>query len=111
MDEVIARLNDFSRMPLCGLISTYNDTEPAPGPYNFSNLLMRRTLVKGFIIIDYLEQMPAGMQAMAGWFAEGKIKFETDVVEGLENAPASLDRLFTGKNLGKLVVKVSEEPG
>ena len=110
MDEVIARLNDFSRMPLCGLISSYNDTEPTPGPYNFANLLMRRTLVKGFIILDYFDRLPEGIQAMAGWLMEGKIKFETDVVEGLENAPTSLERLFTGKNLGKLVVKVSEEP-
>ena len=110
MDEVIARLNDFSRMPLCGLISSYNATEPVPGPYNFANLLMRRTLVKGFIILDYFDRLPEGVQAMAAWLMEGKIKFETDVVEGLENAPASLDRLFSGKNLGKLVVKVSDEP-
>lgn len=110
MDEVISRLNDFSRMPLCGLISTYNATDPVPGPYNFSNLLMRRTLVKGFIIIDYLDRFPEGLQVMGGWLAEGKLKFETDIVDGLENAPASLERLFTGKNLGKLVVKVSDEP-
>ena len=110
MDEVIARLNDFSRMPLCGLISTYNATDPVPGPYNFANLLMRRTLVKGFIILDYLDQFPKGLETMAGWLMEGKIKFETDVVDGLEKAPGSLERLFSGKNLGKLVVKVSEEP-
>ena len=109
MDEVIGRLNDFSRMPLCGLISTYNATEPVPGPYNFANLLMRRTLVKGFIVIDYLDRFQEGIQVMAGWLMEGKLKFETDVVEGLENAPTSLERLFTGKNLGKLVVKVSDE--
>jgi len=109
MDAVIARLNDFSRMPLCGLISTYNDTEPTPGPYNFANLLMRRTLVKGFIVIDYYDRFAEGIQVMAGWLMEGKLKFETDVVEGLENAPASLERLFTGKNLGKLVVRVSDE--
>jgi len=110
MDEVIARLNDFSRMPLCGLISGYNATEPVPGPYNFANLLMRRTLLKGFIVIDYLDRFPEGIQAMAGWLMEGKIRFETDIVEGLETAPASLERLFTGKNLGKLVVRVSDEP-
>jgi NADPH-dependent curcumin reductase len=110
MDIVIARLNDFSRMPLCGLISTYNATEPVPGPYNFDNLLMRRTLVKGFIVIDYYPRFAEGIQQMAQWLMEGKLKFETDVVEGLENAPASLSRLFEGKNLGKLVVKVSDEP-
>lgn len=110
MDAVIARLNDFSRMPLCGLISSYNDTEPTPGPTNFANLLMRRTLLKGFIILDYLDRFPEGSQAMAGWLLEGKIHFETDIVQGLENAPGSLERLFTGKNLGKLVVQVSAEP-
>lgn len=109
MDEVIARLNDFSRMPLCGLISTYNDTDPVPGPYNFANLLMRRTLVKGFIIIDYLDRFPEGIAAMAGWLSEGKIKFETDIVEGgIEVAPTALGRLFRGDNLGKLVVQCSE---
>jgi NADPH-dependent curcumin reductase CurA len=111
MDAVIARLNDFSRMPLCGLISSYNDTEATPGPYNFANLLMRRTLLKGFIILDYLDRFPEGMQAMAGWLTEGKIHYETDIVDGLGNAPASLERLFSGKNLGKLVVRVSQEPG
>ncbi|WP_273240699.1 NADP-dependent oxidoreductase [Hyphomonas atlantica corrig.] len=110
MDQVIARLNDFSRMPLCGLISTYNATEPVPGPYSFSNLLMRRTLLKGFIVIDYFPRFPEGIQQMAQWLMEGKIKFETDIVHGLENAPGSLSRLFEGKNLGKLMVQVSEPP-
>ena len=110
MDEVIARLNDFSRMPLCGLISTYNATEPVPGPYNFSNLLMRRTLLKGFIVIDYLDRFPEGIQAMAGWLMEGRLRFETDIVDGLDAAPGALSRLFTGQNLGKLVVRVAEEP-
>ncbi len=110
MDAVIARLNDFSRMPLCGLISTYNATGEVPGPVNFANFLMRRTLVKGFIVIDYFPRFPEGIQQMAMWLMEGKIKFETDVVKGLENAPASLERLFSGKNLGKLVVEVSPPP-
>lgn len=109
MDQVIGRLNDFSRMPLCGLISSYNATEPVPGPYNFANLLMRRTLVKGFIVIDYYSRFAEGIEAMSKWLMEGKIVFETDVVQGLENAPASLERLFSGKNLGKLVVQASDE--
>jgi len=109
MDAVMARLNDFSRMPLCGLISGYNATEPTPGPYAFANLLMRRTLLKGFIVLDYLDRFPEGIEAMAGWLMEGRIRFETDIVAGLENAPASLERLFSGRNLGKLVVRVSPE--
>lgn len=110
MDAVIARLNDFSRMPLCGLISTYNDVNGSPGPANFANLLMRRTTLRGFIILDYFDRFPEGAQAMAGWLMEGRIKFETDVVQGIENAPASIDRLFTGANLGKLAVQFGPEP-
>lgn len=111
MEEVIARLNDFSRMPLCGLISTYNaDPEAITGPKNFENLLMRRTKVQGFIVIDYLDRFAEGITAMGGWLMEGKLKFETDVVEGLENAPSAMGRLFTGANLGKLVLQVSEPP-
>ncbi|WP_414980828.1 hypothetical protein [Congregibacter sp.] len=74
------------------------------------NLLMRCTLLKGFITLDYLDRFPEGMQVKAGWLLEGKIHFETDVVAVLENAPSSFERLFTGKNLGTLVVQVSEEP-
>ena len=110
MDTILTRLNDFARMPLCGLISSYNATDPVPGPYNFSMLLMRHVTLKGFIVTDYMERFPEGMQAMGQWLMEGKIKFETDVVNGLENAPGSLERLFTGKNLGKLVVEVSTPP-
>lgn len=70
MDAVIARLNDFSRMPLCGLISTYNDTDGSPGPSNFANLLMQRTTLRGFIILDYFDRFPEGAQTMAGWLME-----------------------------------------
>ena len=110
MDTILTRLNDFARMPLCGLISSYNATEPVPGPYNFDMLLMRHVTLKGYIVTDYIDRFPEGLQAMAGWLMQGKLKFETDIVQGLENAPASLERLFTGKNLGKLVVQCAEEP-
>jgi len=110
MDTILTKLNDFARMPLCGLISSYNATEPVPGPYNFSLLLMRHVTLKGFLVTDYAKRMPEGRKAMAEWLKDGKIKYETDVVKGLENAPGSLERLFTGKNLGKLVVEVSPPP-
>ena len=111
MEEVIARLNDFSRMPLCGLISTYNaDPNASTGPKNFENLLMRRTKVQGFIVIDFLDRFMEGAAAMGQWLMEGKLRYETDVVDGLENAPTAMARLFTGANLGKLVLKVSDEP-
>jgi hypothetical protein len=66
--------------------------------------------MEGFIIIDYLDRFPEAMLKMGAWVAEGKVKFAVDVVEGLERAPAAINRLFTGENKGKLIVQVGEEP-
>ncbi|MDP1630714.1 MAG: NADP-dependent oxidoreductase [Caulobacter sp.] len=110
MDAVIARMNNFSRMPLCGMISSYNSTEPVPGPSDFARVLMRRILIKGFIVIDYLPRAAEGMAELAPWVLEGKIKWKAHVVEGLENAAEAVKRLFTGDHDGKLLVRISPEP-
>ena len=109
MDTVISHLNDFSRMPLCGLISSYNATEPVPGPYNFSNLLMRRTHMQGFIVIDYVERFPEAMTELAEWIGAGEIKFKMNVVDGIERIPEAVNQLFEGLNHGKQVVRVSTD--
>jgi NADPH-dependent curcumin reductase CurA len=107
MDTVISHLNDFSRMPLCGLISSYNATDPVPGPYNFTNLLMRRTHMQGFIVIDYLERFPEAMAKLAEWVGSGKIKYKMNVVDGIEQIPTALNQLFDGANHGKQVVRIA----
>lgn len=108
METVMDHLNHFARMPLCGLISTYNTVDPHTGPKNFVNFLMRRTRVQGFLILDYMDRFPEGQAKLAEWIASGQITFETDIVKGLENIPTGFERLFGGKNLGKLIVEVSE---
>ncbi|MBI1238734.1 MAG: zinc-binding dehydrogenase [Alphaproteobacteria bacterium] len=110
LDAVLANLNLNARIALCGLISTYNAKEPVPGPYRFDALLMRRALIKGFIIIDYFPRMGEFMAEMGPWVASGRIKWKVDVVDGLENAVTALDKLFTGGNTGKLVVRIAPEP-
>jgi NADPH-dependent curcumin reductase CurA len=110
LEACLANMNRFGRVSLCGLISGYNqlgDTTP-PGPANFQLVMMKRLTVQGFIIFDYFPRMMEALPHLGRWLAEGKLKFRTDVVEGLENAPAALDRLFTGANIGKLLVKVSD---
>lgn len=112
-DAVYPRLNLNARIPLCGLIAHYNDEETGegtPGPKNFQMALMRRALIKGFIVTDYMPRFPEGIAAMAGWLAEGKLTYRTDMVDGLENAVESVNRLFDGANTGKLLVRCSEEP-
>ncbi|MBW4492871.1 MAG: NADP-dependent oxidoreductase [Oscillatoria princeps RMCB-10] len=110
LDAVLANLNLYARIPLCGFISAYNAKEPVPGPYNLGMILMKRARVQGFIVSDYFSRWPAAVSQLGQWLGEGKIKYAEDIVEGLENAPKALRKLFDGSNQGKLIVKVSEEP-
>lgn len=107
LDAVLALINNFARIPLCGLISRYNATKPVPGPYNFVNLLARRVRLQGFIVIDYMNRAQEGVAELAKWYKEGKLKYRVDIVEGLEQAPRAVNKLFEGSNQGKLVLKVS----
>ena len=110
LDTVLTQINLNARIVICGLISSYNATEPVPGPYHFANILMKRAIVQGFIILDFVSRFPEGVAALAQWLAEGRLKYEVDIVGGLENAPTAVNRLFTGGHTGKLLVQVSPEP-
>ncbi len=108
LDTVLTQMNLFGRIPLCGLISTYNAIEPVPGPYNFGQILMKRLTVRGFIILDYASRFGEALEEMQQWFREGKIKYTQEIVSGLENAPKTIHKLFNGDKIGKLLIKVSE---
>jgi NADPH-dependent curcumin reductase CurA len=110
LDAALAHINLHARIVLCGLISMYNATQPVPGPYNFPNILTRRARVEGFITIDYQSRALEAISALAGWYTQGKLQYRVDVVEGLENAPTALNKLFDGTNQGKLIVKIAPEP-
>jgi len=110
LDAVLGQINFKARIPICGMISQYNSSEPVPGPYNFINILYKSARIEGFIVLNYAERFGEGISDLVKWYSEGKLKYRIDVVEGLENAPAALDKLFDGTNKGKLIVKVSEEP-
>ncbi len=105
-DVVWDRMNLFGRVSLCGMIATYNSPEPARGPKNFAAVLMKRLTVRGFILFDFVEAFPKARSELYRLVAEGKIKYQDDIVEGLENAPSALNKLFTGANTGKLMIKV-----
>jgi len=98
-------LNDFARVPVCGLISQYSATTPMPGPDMFSVLRKRLTL-RGFIVWDFAARQADFLRDMGEWVGGGRVKYREDVVEGLENAPAAFLGLLQGKNFGKLLVKV-----
>lgn len=105
MEAVMARMNLFGRMPLCGMISGYNSGEPMRA--DFAPILMRRIEVRGFIVSDFMDRFTEATTQLATWYLEGKLQHEETVVEGLEQAPEAVNLLFDGGNVGKLVVKVS----
>ena len=112
-DAVLPLLNSRARVPLCGLIAHYNDTELPPGPNRLPQLtrtiLTKRLKIQGFIITeDYRHSFGVFFNQMSLWLKEGKVKFREDVVDGLENAPQAFIGLLEGENFGKLVIRVSD---
>jgi len=108
LDAVVEQINMKARIALCGMISTYNSIEQPRGPA-LTNLLMKRARIEGFIIIDYFPRLGEFYADMSKWVAEGKIKYDTHIVRGIDNALSALNLLFTGGNTGKLLVQVSDE--
>ena len=106
-----AALNHISlnaRIAMCGGISGYNDIEPQPGPNNLMNLVTNRGRMEGFIILDYLHRAAEAVQELIGWVGSGEIQYQVDVQEGFDNIPATLQRLYTGQNKGKQLLKIAD---
>lgn len=108
LDAALANLAQRARVVLCGGISSYNaaSADEIEGLKNYMALTVTRSRMEGFIVLDYAPRFAEGVKALAGWIAEGKIKSAEDVQSGLENAPATLRRLFEGKNFGKQLLKL-----
>lgn len=109
MDAVFSRLNTHGRMALCGLISGYNAEGPFAGPTDFGRILMHRLSIRGFIVTDFLPRAKEALTELGTWVSEGRICWKDHAIDGLENAPDALQRLFRGDHDGKLVVRISPE--
>ena len=114
-DTVLPLLNDYARIPVCGLISLYNATSLKGGeqdrlPLLFRQILTKRMMIRGFIVFNHYDQREESILALSKWIKEGKIKYKEDFVDGLENAPNAFIGLLNGKNFGKLVVRVNPDP-
>jgi NADPH-dependent curcumin reductase CurA len=107
-EAVLYNLAQGARIPLVGLISQYNATEWPTGP-SLMPILVKRATIQGMIVGDHLARQADFLRDVGDWLREGKIKYRETVVEGLENAPRAFIGLFHGENIGKLLVKVSEE--
>ena len=113
-DAVLPLLNNFARIPVCGLIAHYNATELPPGPDRvplvMHQILVKRLTFRGFIVWDFASQMPQFLADMSTWLREGRLKYKEDITDGLENAPRELIGLLRGENFGKKIIRVSNEP-
>ena len=109
LQAALAVMNMHGRIPLCGMISQYNDIEPTPGPTNLSAAIGKRIRLQGFIVTDFMARNAEFYRDMRQWITEGKIQWEETIVEGLENAPKAFIALFTGEKLGKIIVKIKSE--
>jgi len=104
---VLPLLNDFARVPVCGLIASYNGTAGSdPLATTMREVLARRLTLRGFINRDFAEQMPKFQREVSAWIAEGRIRYREDIVDGLEKAPEAFIGMLEGSNFGKLLVKV-----
>jgi NADPH-dependent curcumin reductase CurA len=100
-------LNDFARIPVCGLIAQYNSPTPMPGPDMFS-VLRKRLMLRGFIVSDFAAKQSDFLREAGEWVRTGRLKYREDVADGLEQAPAAFLGLLQGKNFGKMLVRVAK---
>jgi NADPH-dependent curcumin reductase len=105
LEAVSRRFNPFARMPLCGLVSQYNETSPA-GLRNLHAFLVNRVKLQGFIVSDKPELWPQALKELASWVTSGQIKYRETIAQGLENAPKAFIGMLKGENFGKQLVKV-----
>jgi len=108
LDTALAQLAMRGRIVICGAIATYNDSELRPGPKNYMNLLVKRGRMEGFLVLDYMKRAPEAVMPLFSWVQRGELVDRVDVKEGLENAPATLRRLFAGENQGKQLLKIAD---
>jgi len=103
LEQVLERLAFRARVVLCGAISTYNEAAgvAAHPPRNYFRLIFNGARMEGFLVFHFAQQYPQARAELAKWLAEGKIKNQIDLQRGLENAPKTIIRLFTGANFGK----------
>ena len=111
-DAVFPLLNPFARVPVCGLIAHYNDTEAKPPKWAASlmrAILTKRLTFRGFIVSDFVARHADFLRDMSQWVREGKVKYREFVTEGLDTAPAAFMGLLKGANFGKQLVRVGPD--
>ncbi len=108
LDTVLTRIRRRARIVICGAISQYNSTTAVQGPKNYLSLLVNRARMEGMVVFDYADRYPLAVRELAGYLQDGRMQSREDVVQGLQQFPQALLKLFNGENFGKLVLEVAK---
>lgn len=108
LDAVLPNMAHYGRVAICGLVSAYGTDQPMPGPAHFDQILMRRLRVEGFFIPDFLHRGGEILPQLRSWSNSGQLQMRFDETTGLENVLVAYERMLSGKNIGKVVVKVAD---
>ncbi|MFC9468845.1 NADP-dependent oxidoreductase [Streptomyces coelicoflavus] len=106
LEAAIGSLNLNGRIAICGAISVYNNTEPAPGPKNLARLIQTRGRIEGFLVGDHYDLQPQFVEEVGPWVRSGELKYRETVVEGIENNLEAFLGVLRGDNTGKMIVKL-----
>ncbi|GFM30598.1 alcohol dehydrogenase [Novosphingobium sp. PY1] len=106
LDAVLPNMAHYGRVAICGLVAGYDNDAPMPGPARFDQILMRRLRIEGFFIPDFLERGAEFLPQLRQWMDEGKLSTRFDETQGLENVLVAYERMLTGKNIGKAIVRL-----
>ncbi|MEL7199511.1 MAG: NADP-dependent oxidoreductase [Pseudomonadota bacterium] len=106
LNDMLANIATNARVVICGGISRYETGQLPAGPENYFNLVFRRGTMAGFIVLDWANEFPGIRKRLEGFVNDGNLKYQEDIQSGFENAPDTLQRLFSGKNRGKQLLKL-----
>jgi NADPH-dependent curcumin reductase CurA len=107
-EAVFPLLNPFGRVIMCGMVSQYNAREFPPGP-NLGFVVGKRVKIQGMIVSDKPERLAEWRALASPWVQDGTLRYREDVIDGLEDAPAALSAVLSGRNFGKMLVRVAPE--
>jgi len=107
LDDLLSQIALHARVVICGGISRYEKGDLPAGPENYFNLIFKRAHMEGFIVVDWASEFAWARARLTDWIRSGRLAYQEDVQEGLENAPRTLMRLFSGDNFGKQLLKVA----
>lgn len=107
-DAVMRLINPGARISVCGQISQYNLESEEPGPRWMGQLIVKQAKVQGFLVSGFAGRFSEGLEQLATWLKQGKLKYREDVAQGIESAPQAFIGMLRGKNQGKQLVQLSE---